>query len=272
MKNIILRSSLCLLMGCGVAANAGQQTQNSMREDNVKGLFAAAKESRVDVVKAYLNAGLDVNSEMGGETLLQMVLDEGDTDTSDAKKNHVALVELLLERGADANLKDLCGETPLINVLTSPVRDELVDLLLKYGADPNLKGNQYASPLHWAVRLAYTHGILKLIEHGADVNAAGFITRITPLHFAALDGQMDTVSLLLEAGACTHLRDVYERTPLHCAAFHGQMGTVRLLIKAGACTHLRDAYGKTPLHYAVEEAKNCPNRTVYAEIVDLLKK
>lgn len=46
-----------------------------------------------------------------------------------------------------------------------------VDLLLRHGANPNLKDDAGLTPLHWAVVRGNRVSIRRLIEKGADLNA-----------------------------------------------------------------------------------------------------
>jgi ankyrin repeat protein len=104
------------------------------------------------------------------------------------------LAMTLLEKGANPNVRDSYGYTPLyIAVLQG--QDDLVKLLLEKGADASPKGYLGYTPLHGAVRRYYRGAndtpcndpaIAKmLIKHGADLNAknsSGF----TPLYEACL--------------------------------------------------------------------------------------
>ena len=74
----------------------------------------------------------------------------------------------------------------------------------------------------------------------------------TPLHFAAYNGHMDMVRLLLENGANTEaMRRDDGGTPLDSAAYNGQTDIVRLLLEEGANIEAtRSDDGSTPLDSA----------------------
>lgn len=80
------------------------------------------------------------------------------------------LVHLLLTAGADPNLADPQGTTPLMAALGQPgVRsDRMVINLLMAGADPNAKSKSGVTPLIVAARAGYDWGILLLASAGAD--------------------------------------------------------------------------------------------------------
>ena len=64
---------------------------------------------------------------------------------------------------------------------------------------------------------------------------------------AAYGGHVETVQLLLSAGADKDKADNDGKTPLIRAAGEGHIETVRLLLSAGADKDKADSDGKTPL-------------------------
>jgi len=108
-----------------------------------------------------------------------------------------AFLNLLLEQGLDPNLKDSQGNTLLLRLL---------------GASKHLKAGchlPYKEHLHY-FGTEYIHLILK---HGADVTMAN-ADGITPLHLAALNGDSELITLLLEKGAKPDAKDSLGKTPL----------------------------------------------------------
>ncbi|GAB6090169.1 ankyrin repeat domain-containing protein [Spirochaeta dissipatitropha] len=109
------------------------------------------------------------------------------------------LVELLLQNGADTELRDITGRTALHHAARYP---RTVFVLLEHDADPNARDDFENTPLHFAVH--EIDSVRLLIEAGADVNARNHLNR-TALDMALRLGNTRsnrrTVALLLEAGA-----------------------------------------------------------------------
>jgi len=110
-------------------------------------------------------------------------------------------VRLLLERGADPNLRNDVNATALLYALDSP---EKTRLLLERGADANARSDEDLVPLMAAIgiRPASTTVVAMLLEHGAKASYADAVGR-TPLMAAAVRGDIDALKLLMDHGAPT---------------------------------------------------------------------
>jgi ankyrin repeat protein len=235
----------------------------------------------------------------------------------------VEVIGLLVKHGADINAKDKYGKTPLDYAITYEYV-HYIALLAKYGAnwiyeerpidmincdllsdelkpadvirltelvvgrdalslleaagrgdveevkrmlirvDPNTRDICGRAPLHYAAREGRVEVIKLLLERGAYPNAWDNCDK-TPLHYAAERGDVEIVRLLLEKGAYPNARDYRGRTPLHEAAKNGHVDIVRLLLEHGANPNaltFADWGEVTPLYYAAEKG--------YIEIVRLL--
>ena len=106
------------------------------------------------------------------------------------------------------------------------------------------------TPLH----LAAMHGDLTQVKrildagHGADPSQA--VYRGTPLQYAAARGRVEVVRELLRREATVDAVDWNGRTPLIWASMQGQTEVVHLLLDAGANIGAANDGGWTPLHYA----------------------
>ena len=108
------------------------------------------------------------------------------------------------------------------------------------------------APVAEAAMRGDTAGVRSLLRGGADVNAAQ-PDGMTALHWAALENDLQTLDVLLYAGAATDaLTRVGAYTPLHLASSRGHTGAVARLVTAGSKVGPFTATGVQPLHLAAQ--------------------
>lgn len=103
-----------------------------------------------------------------------------------------------------------------------------VRALVANGANLNLRDPEGYTPLIWAAQHGQAQVAAYLIEHGANVNPldnGGY----TPLMWATQEGYYDTVSVLLSHGANPHARGMAGRTAMDLVAY-ARDGRVRDLL------------------------------------------
>ena len=89
----------------------------------------------------------------------------------------------------------------------------MVDLLLKRGADPNVRDGDNSTPLHDCCAGGYRDIAYYLLDRGADVNAQDD-DGDTPLHQACNGDHGEVVALLLQRGANTTIKNGANRLPI----------------------------------------------------------
>ncbi|XP_041117078.1 poly [ADP-ribose] polymerase tankyrase-2-like isoform X3 [Polyodon spathula] len=179
--------------------------------------------------------------------------------------NRVAVVEYLLQHGADVHAKDKGGLVPLHNAC-SYGHYEVAELLVTHGAVVNVADLWRFTPLHEAAAKGKYEICKLLLQHGADPikkNRDGN----TPLDLVK-DGDTDIQDLLragynnlevaeylLQHGAEVNSQDKGGLIPLHNAASYGHVDVAALLIKYNACVNATDTWAFTPLHEAAQKGK-----------------
>jgi ankyrin repeat protein len=137
---------------------------------------------------------------------------------------------LLLENGADVNLKTAIGDTPLATAIKSGNLG-CMRILINYGADPNKNGVFGAPPLLIATEENVHEAVKILLENGADPNASND-SFIFPLVIASELGYLEICNTLLDFGADPNQRSRrYGFVPLERAVVNGHTECVKSLLR-----------------------------------------
>ncbi len=164
-------------------------------------------------------------------------------------------VQWLLEHGADPEVQDACGDTPMFALLSRGVdAGPTLQLLLRHGVSPAGRGG-LARLL--AACAQHDHGsrgmeqlALELLERGADPFAAA-PAGDPPLSLAVRLGWLKLQQWLLDNGADREARDSHGMTALHLATALAREASLKLLVRQGASPEARAADGQTPLGVAL---------------------
>jgi len=229
--------------------------------DGSTALLWASYRDDVETAGLLLAAGADVDA----------ANDLGATPLWAAGQNgNEAMVALLLESGAAPNLALLAGETPLMVAARSGYAP-IVDRLIQAGADVDARGARDQTALMWAAAEKHPEVVGVLIAHDVDLHArsevwsqvmavdphgySGYNREIphggdTALMFAARSGDLDSVKLLVAAGADVDDADAWGVSATTLAAHSGFTGIVEFLLEEGADPNAAPN-GFTALHEAI---------------------
>jgi ankyrin repeat protein len=151
----------------------------------------------------------------------------------------------------------LDSKTP---VLVAAVRGngglEFVKWLVSRGAEIDVADDAGRTPLSWAAGSGADDQVAYLLNRGANPATTDRLGR-RPLHFAVFSGDEKVVRRLLSASADVNAQDSLGATPLMyaCAKNHGEI--VRALQAAGADPTIEDKLGRTAAERAHGDDNPC---------------
>jgi ankyrin len=237
----------------GRRGNGDDDDEGAIKIGGLTALIFAAREGKLDAVKAIVEAGANVNQAAAGDNssaLLVAILN-----------GHYELATYLLDRGADPNVANGKGWNPLYQavknrnletgavplVKTGALTNELVLIqsLLDKGADPNIRMKANSQSRNG-------QGGTWMQENGA-----------TPFLRAALSGDVTVMKMLLPYGADPNLSTADGTTALMALAGVGfaegfishhtpneTMQAFRLMVDLGADVRATNRRGLSAMHGA----------------------
>ena len=208
---------LTLLIVCGLPGPARATEAADSR------LVEAAKNQDQKAIRALLSQKVDVNAKSSdGSTALLWTAHWNDLETA----------SVLLGAGADANAANDFQMTPLSQACTN-ANSAFVRLLLKSGAHPNTPIATGETPLMTCAKTGSADAVRMLIEYGAAVNATEPSENQTALMWAAAERHPDVVKALIEAHADLTAHTKQGFTAIHFAAREGDVESIQELLAAG---------------------------------------
>jgi ankyrin repeat protein len=160
-----------------------------------------------------------------------------------ALRGDAPMVKFLLTQGADPNLQDEAGDTPLL--LAAGRNSAVTRALVEAKADVNLANLEGRTPLIASAQYE-VESVVLLLDAGADVSHRDS-TGVTALVVAKASGAAEIETILREAGAKETLEE-----RLHHAIRDGDDGELARLIGEGADVNAADTdFYQTPLMAAL---------------------
>ncbi|XP_044000972.1 uncharacterized protein LOC122847395 [Aphidius gifuensis] len=220
--------------------------------------------------------------------------------------NHTDISLLLIENGADVNVRDGNGKSPVHYAVTNnntevtkkllachaevqpiflhcAIRNdnlEIVKVLVERGIDVNtifeisyfFPDDRKLTPLFIALEKNNDSVIQYLVEHGANVNFIDSPDGCPPLHYAVTNKNKNIVNILLNKGANVNLKYGKKKTTVLCLAVQtiGDIEIIKLLLEKGADVNCQDKSGSTPFYYSIGQQEF--NSQITYEIIKLLLK
>jgi ankyrin len=245
-----------LLIGAGARVSAANR-------QGVTPLQLAALNGSAVMLDKLLKAGADPNAKLTrfGDTAIMMAARTGKTDA----------LRVLVESGARVNDKESWGGTSALMWATAERHPQAVKLLIDAGADVNARSN--------FVPAANGRGfegrtpVVAAADRSVEEFASGWMT---PLMFAAREGDLESARYLLDAGADVNAAAGDGKNALSLAIFNGNYDLASFLVDRKIDVNNVDTQRFTPLFWAVdrrnmETAPNFP-WMVTADPLPLIKK
>jgi ankyrin repeat protein len=151
------------------------------------------------------------------------------------------------------------SQSNILHVIARFGDESQIREILELVADPeyiNIRDRGLLTPLHYAAQNGWLNLVEILLERGALKNSKSSAdTRMwTPCHLAAKFGHVDIVAKFFEYGVDKEEATAFGLTALHIAAENGRVELAQFLLDSGLrkdATTIPDNYEMTPLHYAV---------------------
>lgn len=224
-----------------------------------------------DCLKVLLNFRPDIDSvDKDFNTALNCV----------SKTTSVASVQLLLKAGANPEIPNEKGFTPLLQSIYKENYD-VAECLVEWKVNTNFVTKMVGGPIHLASRNGALRVIDMLIKHDADLNSTMDGIGSTPLQ-CALTGQIrenydlqkDTISLLLNAKADINKRSGRFGYAINLAFLLNSLQCIELLLPFNPNFEVQDELGRNPAHMAslrtlahVELLRDSPTLFVQKDIL-----
>ena len=308
--------SLLLLGGAGAYGATPEIADAAMRGDRAAVRAAVARKADVNVAQADGSTALHWAVERDDVEMVDLLIRAGARVTARTREGVTPLqlaatngsapiIDRLQKAGADPNAAlTPAGDTAMM-LAARTGKGDAIRVLVEAGASVNAAETWGGTtPLMWAVAEGHAEAAKTLIAAGADVNARshyvaaangrGFEGRtplsnatdakaaefasgwLTPLMFAAREGNVELARLLVGAGADVNAAAGDGKTALALAIFNGNYELAAYLVDNKADVNKADAQRFTPLFWAVdrrnmETAPNFP-WMVTADPMPLIRK
>ena len=242
---------------------------NQAQGDGMTALHWAAYRNDSEMTATLLKAGakIDVTTRLQGLTPFLLAAREG----------HAAVIDLLLNAGANVNTVNSLGTTPLM-LATSSGDVASVKLLLDHGAAVNAKEKAWGeTPLMFAAAFGRTEVVKLLLARGADATIASRVEKLdsnkgydpdaanekpegaaekaapkAPLTPEQVEARKRAAEKRAEAAKMRSAQKMGGMTALHFAAREGHLDTIKALVEAGVNVNELSAADQTsPLLEAI---------------------
>jgi ankyrin repeat protein len=216
-------------------------------------LIPAAERGHVEVVSELLTrTDVDVNhiNNLGWTALLEAIV------LSNGGERHQLIVQLLVDHGANVNIADKDGVTPLKHAQARGFK-EIERILLKAATRAAGSGagdaatKERDAKLIAAAKRGDATAVKELLAQGASVHARDD-KGVTALIAAAYRNDLAIADLLIQAGADVNVQDSTKQSAYLIPTADGALELLKHTLQAGADVHSLDSYNGTGLIRAAD--------------------
>lgn len=226
----------------------------------------------VDLIKIFLDNGMDIEATCEGITALHLAIYMG----------KIAAAKLLVDYGCsiyptvDVGLQYFYSGSTILHAAacTKPENEKMLQFVLDLGISIDIVDNSGRTALHMAAREGHAIITRILLQSGAD-HGIHDSNGCTALSLAAQEHRWSTIRVLLKGGANINSQSDGGYTALHLAVlsamgmdFENFYEVVRLLLEE-ADINAQDNTGKIAFHIAVGKPNDKPESLIRNSLLNL---
>ena len=185
-----------------------------------KTLFSAVDGGKAKIAEQLLDRGVSPDTGTDANAVMRATYNR-----------NTPSLQLLLEFGANPDIGDNSGDTPLR--IACDRREEQAKLLLEYGADPNISAPDWTA-LPWALNTKEESIVELLLQYGADPNLRSKNGETGLLYACDRDVSPNIVQTIMNWGGDPNQENAHGRSPLDAATHHNKSQVVKILLDHGA--------------------------------------
>lgn len=191
-------------------------------------LMKAIEHSNVEAISILLASGVNPNMYIRSGRAIKFPL------FLSLEKQSLEIIKLLCAYGADINIQNSMGQTPLMLSTNLAEGSPFFDYFLENGADVHICSTVGTTMKH-AIAGNSRYQVDKLLEHGASLyDIDNDVKGYNALHFSANLGFYELTKYFIEKGISVNSKTEKGMTPLLYVCAYGQVGIAKYLLLQGA--------------------------------------